>query len=89
MKSIVKCLACLLLPLSFASIFLLGQADSTQSDLIAVENGWNRAELVHDAAALSRLMADDLVLTETDGSVKKWPSRPIPILISKSWNLTT
>jgi ketosteroid isomerase-like protein len=69
MKSIVKCLACLLLLLSFASIFLLGQADSTQSDLIAAENSWNRAELVHDAAGLSRLMANDLVLTETDGSV--------------------
>lgn len=69
MKSIFNCLLSLLLPLILASILLSGQADSNQSDLIAAENSWNRAELGHDASALSHLMADDLVLTETDGSV--------------------
>ena len=59
----------LTLSLFFVPIFLSGQANSTQADLVAAENGWNRAELAHDADSLSRLMADDLVLTETDGSV--------------------
>lgn len=69
MKPVTSLPLCLLLPLAFAPVILSGQADSTQADLIAVENSWNRAELGHDPAALSQLMADDLVLTESDGSV--------------------
>jgi len=69
MKRIVLLPLSILLPLSMAAIFLSAQADSAEAELRAVEDAWNKAELNHDAAALSRLMSDDLVLTETDGSV--------------------
>jgi ketosteroid isomerase-like protein len=57
------------LALVIASIFLPAQTDSSQGDLIAAENNWVKAELHHDPAGLSRLMSEDLVMTETDGSV--------------------
>ena len=60
---------CMSLPLVITSIFLPAQTDSGQGDLIAAENNWVTAELHHDSATLSRLMSDDLVMTETDGSV--------------------
>jgi ketosteroid isomerase-like protein len=60
---------CTLLALVIASVFLAAQTDSGQGDLIAAENNWVTAELHHDSASLSRLMSDDLVMTETDGSV--------------------
>jgi len=59
----------LLLALMIASIFLSAQTGSVQEDLIAAENNWVTAELHHDSASLSQLMSDDLVMTETDGSV--------------------
>jgi hypothetical protein len=60
---------CLSLPLVIASIFLSAQTDSVRADLVAAENNWVTAELHHDSAGLSQLMSDDLVMTETDGSV--------------------
>ena len=57
------------LSMSSASVLWSAQPDAAQAEIIAAENAWNIAELHHDASALSRLMADDLVLTETDGSV--------------------
>ena len=42
-----------------------------QAELINLERSWASAELHHDARALSRLMSDDLVLTETDGVYNK------------------
>jgi len=44
------------------------QGNSAQADILALENSWNQAELRHDPAALARLMSDDLVVTEPDGS---------------------
>jgi ketosteroid isomerase-like protein len=69
MKRIVLLPLSILLPLSMAAIFLSAQTDSAEAELRAVEDAWNKAELNHDAAALSRLLSDDLVLTETDGNV--------------------
>ena len=69
MKRIALLSLSLLLPLFIATIFLSAQMNSEQAEIRAVEDAWNKAELNHDAAALSRLMSDDLVLTETDGSV--------------------
>jgi len=69
MKRIALLSLSLLLPLFIATIFLSAQTNSEQAEIRAVEDAWNKAELNHDAAALNRLMSDDLVLTETDGSV--------------------
>jgi uncharacterized protein (TIGR02246 family) len=69
----MKCIALFSLSLLLLSlivaVILSAQTDSAQAEIRAVEDAWNKAELNHDAAALSRLMSDDLVLTETDGSV--------------------
>jgi ketosteroid isomerase-like protein len=69
MKAHLLLLTCLSLPFAMTSIFLPAQAGSAQSDLIAAENNWVTAELRRDSGALSQLMSDDLVMTETDGSV--------------------
>ena len=69
MKARVLLPLCTSLTLVIASIFLPAQTHSGQGDLIAAENNWVTAELHHDSASLSRLMSDDLVMTETDGSV--------------------
>ena len=69
MKARVLLPLCTSLALVIASIFLPAQTHSGQGDLIAAENNWVTAELHHDSASLSRLMSDDLVMTETDGSV--------------------
>jgi ketosteroid isomerase-like protein len=69
MKSHVLFLFCTSLALMIACIVLPAQTVSGQGDLIAAENKWVTAELRHDSAGLSRLMSDDLVITETDGSV--------------------
>ena len=52
-----------------ASILLPAQTKSSEADLIAAENNWVKAELHHDSTGLSRLMSEDLVMTETDGTV--------------------
>jgi ketosteroid isomerase-like protein len=58
----------LLLPLSVVLV-VSAQTDPTQAQIRAAENSWNNAEQNHDAKTLSRLMSDDLVLTEPDGNV--------------------
>ncbi len=37
------------------------------SKVIAMENAWNQAELLNDAAAVQLLLADDFVMTTADG----------------------
>jgi ketosteroid isomerase-like protein len=61
------CCVCLLLG-PVATLFPI-PTNSVQADILAQEQAWNKAELNHDAAALARLLADDFVLTEPDGSV--------------------
>jgi ketosteroid isomerase-like protein len=67
MKSATMFVLCLFFAL--APISLPTQTGSAQADIIALEKSWNEAELRHDHVALARLMSDDLVLTEPDGSV--------------------
>jgi ketosteroid isomerase-like protein len=69
MKAHVLLPVCASLALAIAFVFLPAQTDSGQGDLITAENNWVTAELHHDPTSLSRLMSDDLVMTETDGSV--------------------
>jgi len=40
-----------------------------ESKLVALENAWNQAQLYKDAKALSELVADRFVYTDTDGTV--------------------
>ncbi len=65
MKPVAILFLCLLLEITT----MPAQTGSVEADLIALENSWNQAELRKDASALARVMSDDLVLTEPDGSV--------------------
>jgi hypothetical protein len=41
---------------------------ATESLLIALENGWNQAQLHHDSKALDGLVADTFISTDNDGT---------------------
>ena len=43
-------------------------AQGSESMLIALENGWNQAQLHHDSKALDGLIADTFVSTDNDGT---------------------
>ncbi len=60
---------CVCLVLALAAISFPMPTSSVQSDILAQEKAWNKAELNHDPAALAKLLADEFVLTEPDGSV--------------------
>jgi ketosteroid isomerase-like protein len=57
------------LVIALAPTMLPAQTGSSQAEVLALENSWNQSELKHDSVTLARLMSDDLVLTEPDGSV--------------------
>jgi len=42
-------------------------AHETETLLIALENGWNQAQLHHDSKALEGLIADTFISTDNDG----------------------
>jgi len=44
-------------------------ARADESKILALENGWNQAQLYHDAKALESLVADTFVNTDYDGTV--------------------
>lgn len=44
-------------------------ADAEKSKLIAIENAWNQAQLHRDGKAISRMIVDTFVYTDTDGTV--------------------
>jgi len=43
-------------------------APGNKSLLIALENGWNQAQLHHDSKALEELVADSFIRTDNDGT---------------------
>jgi hypothetical protein len=43
-------------------------AHGNKSLLIALENGWNQAQLHHDSKALDELVADTFISTDNDGT---------------------
>ena len=57
----------LLLPQSFA------QSEGDESKIIALENLWNKIQIAHDADAMDKMLDDDFVLTDFDGSVLNKP----------------
>jgi ketosteroid isomerase-like protein len=56
-------LSSLALPQSFA------QTDGDETKIIALENLWNQIQIAHDADAMEKMLDDDFVLTDFDGSV--------------------
>ena len=59
-------LALLLLALC-APRFASAQGD--ESKVIALENLWNQTQLAHDADAMAKMLDDDFILTDYDGSL--------------------
>ena len=57
----------LALPQSFA------QSEGDESKIIALENLWNKIQIAHDADAMDKMLDDDFVLTDFDGSVLNKP----------------
>ena len=58
----------------FCSLVVAAQAPvqdvkAEKSKLIALENAWNQAQLYHDGQALNKLVTDNFVYTDTDGTV--------------------
>ena len=56
-----------LLSLSFAQSLSKAQGDETK--IVALENLWNQMQINHDADAMGKLLDEDFVLTDYDGSV--------------------
>ena len=46
-----------------------GASRADESKILALENGWNQAQVHHDAKALESLVADSFVSTDNDGTV--------------------
>ena len=40
-----------------------------EGKILALENAWNQAQLQHDSGAVSQLLSESFVYTDTDGSV--------------------
>jgi ketosteroid isomerase-like protein len=53
----------LALPQTFA------QSEGDETKIIALENLWNQIQISHDADAMEKMLDDDFVLTDFDGSV--------------------
>jgi ketosteroid isomerase-like protein len=69
MKAIVSC--CLMW---FAGVVLVAHVSSAtaqgnESLLMALENGWNQAQLHHDSKALEGLVSDNFISTDNDGAL--------------------
>lgn len=60
-----------LLTLGFTVLSLAQARDqkAEKSKIIALENAWNQAQIHHDGEALSRLVVDTFVYTDTDGTL--------------------
>jgi hypothetical protein len=63
-RTVVVCLLCL------ASCFANAQTSTGNENLLmALENGWNLAQLHHDSQALDGLVADTFISTDNDGAL--------------------
>ena len=59
----------LLLLLLVCTTVAWGQAQGDDKVILALENGWNQAQIHHDAKALESLVADSFISTDNDGVV--------------------
>jgi len=63
-----------LLLLLLCAVLAAGQSTSggnrgDETMILALENGWNQAQIHHDAKALESLVADSFISTDNDGKV--------------------
>lgn len=65
MKAASLLLFCLLAPFAVAQ-----KPADTSAHIIALENAWTAAEVDNNAAALDKLLADTVVITQPDGSIQ-------------------
>ena len=63
---ITTLLACSLVVAAQATV---ANPKAERSKLIALENAWNQAQIHHDGAALERLIGDQFVYTDWDGTL--------------------
>ena len=59
----------LFLSLSLALPLTFAQSDGDETKIIALENLWNQIQIAHDGDAMEKMLDDDFVLTDFDGSV--------------------
>ena len=59
----------LFLSLSLALPQTFAQSDGDETKIIALENLWNQIQIAHDGDAMEKMLDDDFVLTDFDGSV--------------------
>src|SRR5258706_8494999 len=59
----------LFLSLSLALPQTFAQSDGDETKIIALENLWNLIQIAHDGDAMEKMLDDDFVLTDFDGSV--------------------
>jgi ketosteroid isomerase-like protein len=74
-----------LFTLAFAQSISRAQGDETK--IIALENLWNQMQLNHDADAMAKLLDDDFVFTDYDGTVMS-KSQFLASIRDKSYQLT-
>jgi ketosteroid isomerase-like protein len=69
---------------AFAQSISRAQGDETK--IIALENLWNQVQINHDADAMGKLLDDDFVFTDYDGTVMS-KSQFLPSIRDKSYQL--
>ncbi|MDP9146079.1 MAG: nuclear transport factor 2 family protein [Acidobacteriota bacterium] len=67
-----RALGCILV-LIFLPGVICSQSEGDESKIIALENLWNQMQLHHDADAMGKILDEDFVLTDYDGSVLSKP----------------
>jgi ketosteroid isomerase-like protein len=71
-KELLAMLRILSLLLLFSFLALpqtLAQTEGDETKIIALENLWNQIQIAHDGDAMEKMLDDDFVLTDFDGSV--------------------
>jgi|SRR5713226_2325496 len=64
-----RALTVLLVLFSLASMQTGSRAQGDETKIIALENLWNQIQINHDADAMGKMLDEDFVLTDYDGSV--------------------
>jgi ketosteroid isomerase-like protein len=73
--------------ISMALVQGTSSAQGDETKIIALENLWNQMQLNHDADAMGKLLDDDFVLTDYDGTVMN-KTQFLTSIRDKSYQLT-
>jgi ketosteroid isomerase-like protein len=77
----------LLLLISIAIAQSVSKAQGDETKIIALENLWNQMQINHDAEAMGKLLDEDFVLTDYDGTVMN-KTQFLASIRDKSYQLT-